>query len=72
VGEREREESKEDSTEWINNIGAGFLICREFQKEFDSIQQARDVVAKLNELEALVADADRRRKEAGGGEPPIP
>ncbi|KAI1809193.1 Nnf1-domain-containing protein [Poronia punctata] len=42
------------------------------QKEFDSIQQARDVVARLNELDALVNDADRRRREAGNGEPLIP
>ncbi|RYC54505.1 hypothetical protein CHU98_g11708, partial [Xylaria longipes] len=43
-------------------------------KEFDSIQQARSVVAKLNELETLVSEADRRRKAAGdgGGDPPVP
>ena len=44
------------------------------QKEFSSITQARRVVAKLNELEALVSEAERRRDEAGvaGQEPPIP
>ncbi len=45
------------------------------QKEFDSIQQSRNVVAKLNELESLISDAERRRKEAGGGgggDPPVP
>ncbi|KAJ2968605.1 hypothetical protein NUW58_g10187 [Xylaria curta] len=43
-------------------------------KEFDSIQQARNVVARLNELETLVSEAERKRKEAGDGgdEPPIP
>ncbi|KAI0480449.1 Nnf1-domain-containing protein [Xylariaceae sp. FL0804] len=46
---------------------------RELQKEFESIKQARSVVAKLNELESLVSDAERRRDEAGvGAEPPIP
>ncbi|KAI0412308.1 hypothetical protein F5X98DRAFT_379860 [Xylaria grammica] len=46
-------------------------LCK---KEFDSIQQTRNVVAKLNELESLVSEAERRRKEAGGGgeEPPVP
>ncbi|KAI8945480.1 Nnf1-domain-containing protein [Xylaria longipes] len=46
-------------------------LCK---KEFDSIQQARSVVAKLNELETLVSEADRRRKAAGdgGGDPPVP
>ncbi|KAI1738417.1 Nnf1-domain-containing protein [Xylaria scruposa] len=46
-------------------------LCK---KEFDSIQQARSVVAKLNELETLVSEAERRRKAAGdgGGDPPIP
>ncbi|KAI1828412.1 Nnf1-domain-containing protein [Xylaria intraflava] len=43
------------------------------QKEFDSIQQSRNVVAKLNELESLVSEAARRRKEAGeDGEAPLP
>ncbi|KAI0875087.1 Nnf1-domain-containing protein [Hypoxylon argillaceum] len=45
-------------------------LCK---KEFDSVQQSRNVVAKLNELESLVSEAERRRKEAGEGvEPPIP
>ncbi|KAI8628611.1 Nnf1-domain-containing protein [Xylariaceae sp. FL1651] len=46
-------------------------LCK---KEFDSIQQARNVVAKLNELESLVSEAGRRRDEAGGSgvEPPVP
>ncbi|KAI0455379.1 Nnf1-domain-containing protein [Xylaria acuta] len=46
-------------------------LCK---KEFDSIQQARNVVAKLNELETLVSEAERRRKAAGdgGGDPPVP
>ncbi|KAI0976305.1 Nnf1-domain-containing protein [Xylaria arbuscula] len=45
-------------------------LCK---KEFDSIQQSRNVVAKLNELESLVSEAERRRKEAGGGgDPPVP
>ncbi|KAK3313528.1 Nnf1-domain-containing protein [Apodospora peruviana] len=42
-------------------------------KEFDSILQNRNVVAKLNELESLVSDAARRKAELGGGtEPPVP
>ncbi|GAP90031.1 putative kinetochore-associated protein NNF1 [Rosellinia necatrix] len=48
-------------------------LCK---KEFESVQQSRNVVAKLNELEMLVGEADRRRREAGGGggddTPPIP
>ncbi|KAI1423593.1 Nnf1-domain-containing protein [Xylaria sp. FL1777] len=45
-------------------------LCK---KEFDSIQQSRNVVAKLNELESLVSEAERRRKEAGGGaDAPVP
>ncbi|KAI1755541.1 Nnf1-domain-containing protein [Xylaria castorea] len=47
-------------------------LCK---KEFDSIQQVRSVVAKLNELETLVSEAERRRKAAGdnsGGDPPVP
>ncbi|KAI0443796.1 Nnf1-domain-containing protein [Xylaria telfairii] len=46
-------------------------LCK---KEFDSIQQSRSVVAKLNELETLVSEAERRRKAAGGGggDPPVP
>ena len=47
---------------------------RILQKEFDSIQQSRNVVAKLNELESLVSEAERRRREAGrdGVDPPVP
>ncbi|KAJ8120194.1 hypothetical protein O1611_g10427 [Lasiodiplodia mahajangana] len=49
------------------------LLCRHLQKEFDSVQQSRNVVAKLNELESLVSEAERRRREAGDGvEPPVP
>ncbi|KAK5627539.1 hypothetical protein RRF57_003254 [Xylaria bambusicola] len=47
-------------------------LCK---KEFDSIQQSRNVVAKLNELESLVSEAERRRREAGeddGVDPPVP
>ncbi|KAI0406689.1 Nnf1-domain-containing protein [Xylaria palmicola] len=45
-------------------------LCK---REFDSIQQSRVVVAKLNELESLVSEAERRRKDAGdGGGPPVP
>ncbi|KAI0199588.1 Nnf1-domain-containing protein [Astrocystis sublimbata] len=46
-------------------------LCK---KEFESIQQSRNVVAKLNELETLVSEAERRRKTAGegGGDPPMP
>ncbi|KAI0512761.1 Nnf1-domain-containing protein [Xylaria bambusicola] len=47
-------------------------LCK---KEFDSIQQSRNVVAKLNELEGLVSEAERRRREAGddgGVDPPVP
>ncbi|KAI5863232.1 Nnf1-domain-containing protein [Durotheca rogersii] len=43
------------------------------QKEFDSVLQSRNVVAKLNELESLVSEAERRRDEAGpDAEAPIP
>ncbi|XDG01087.1 hypothetical protein ABKA04_000702 [Annulohypoxylon sp. FPYF3050] len=44
-------------------------LCK---KEFDSVLQSRNVVAKLNELESLVSDAERRRDDAGIAEPPIP
>ncbi|KAI0538487.1 Nnf1-domain-containing protein [Xylaria digitata] len=55
-------------TQMVDRLRA---LCK---KEFDSIQQSRNVVAKLNELESLVSEAERRRKEAGGGgdEPPVP
>lgn len=44
------------------------------QKEFDSVLQSRNVVAKLNELESLVSEAEQRRDEAGvvEAEAPIP
>ncbi|KAJ4304182.1 hypothetical protein N0V88_001794 [Collariella sp. IMI 366227] len=35
-----------------------------WKKEFESIMANRQVVARLNELEALVADAAKRRREA--------
>lgn len=43
----------------VDRLGA---LCR---KEFDSILQHRNVVAKLNELESLVSQAEQRRDEAG-------
>ncbi|KAH9883584.1 Nnf1-domain-containing protein [Xylariomycetidae sp. FL2044] len=46
------------------------VLCK---KEFDSVIQSRNVIAKLNELESLVSEAERRRSEAGpGAEPPTP
>ncbi|KAI1504201.1 Nnf1-domain-containing protein [Biscogniauxia marginata] len=51
----------------VERLGA---LCK---KEFDSILQARNVVAKLNELESLVSEAERRRDEAGeDAETPVP
>ncbi|RYP58235.1 hypothetical protein DL770_010481 [Monosporascus sp. CRB-9-2] len=53
----------------VDRLGA---LCK---KEFASILQARNVVARLNELETLVSEAERRRDEAGltGQEqPPVP
>ncbi|KAI1082198.1 Nnf1-domain-containing protein [Whalleya microplaca] len=52
----------------VDRLGA---LCK---KEFDSILQARNVVAKLNELESLVSEAERRRVEASaaGREAPVP
>ncbi|KAI0014181.1 Nnf1-domain-containing protein [Xylariaceae sp. FL0662B] len=46
-------------------------LCK---KEFDSVLEARNVVAKLNELESLVSEAERRRDEAraAGREAPVP
>ncbi|KAI3541778.1 hypothetical protein CSPX01_07286 [Colletotrichum filicis] len=42
-------------------------------KDFQSILADRDVIRKLNELENLVSDADRRRQEGGSDvEEPIP
>ncbi|KAL2016556.1 hypothetical protein VTK56DRAFT_3413 [Thermocarpiscus australiensis] len=46
-----------------------------WNKEFETILQNRHVVARLNELEALISDAVRRREEeeaTGDGTPPIP
>ncbi|KAI1659606.1 Nnf1-domain-containing protein [Daldinia decipiens] len=52
----------------VDRLGA---LCK---KEFDSVLQARNVVAKLNELESLVSEAERRRDDAGvvGSEVPVP
>ncbi|KAI2470642.1 Nnf1-domain-containing protein [Annulohypoxylon bovei var. microspora] len=52
----------------VDRLGA---LCK---KEFDSVLQSRNVVAKLNELESLVGEAERRRDDAGVVEakPPIP
>ncbi|RYO83300.1 hypothetical protein DL766_007864 [Monosporascus sp. MC13-8B] len=48
------------------------VLCK---KEFASILQARNVVARLNELETLVSEAEQRRDEAGLAsqeQPPVP
>lgn len=50
----------------VDRLGA---LCK---KEFDSVLQSRNVVAKLNELETLVGEAERRRDAAGVAEAPIP
>ncbi|KAI1212186.1 Nnf1-domain-containing protein [Annulohypoxylon truncatum] len=50
----------------VDRLGA---LCK---KEFDSVLQSRNVVAKLNELEMLVSEAEHRRDDAGVAEPPIP
>ncbi|KAI1772488.1 Nnf1-domain-containing protein [Hypoxylon cercidicola] len=52
----------------VERLGA---LCK---KEFDSVLQSRNVVAKLNELESLVSEAEHRRDESGvvGAEAPIP
>ncbi|KAI1374670.1 Nnf1-domain-containing protein [Hypoxylon crocopeplum] len=51
----------------VDRLGA---LCL---KEFDSVLQARNVVAKLNELESLVSEAEQRRDEGGvGAEAPVP
>lgn len=42
------------------------------EKKFDEIVKSRQVVAKLNELEALVGEAERAREEAGDREEPTP
>ncbi|KHE78749.1 hypothetical protein GE21DRAFT_1277370, partial [Neurospora crassa] len=43
-------------------------------KEFNSILHTRQVVPKLNELETLVGEANKRKREAGGDDatPPVP
>ncbi|KAK3692950.1 Nnf1-domain-containing protein [Podospora appendiculata] len=41
-------------------------------KEFDSILENRNVVAKLNELESLVSDAARRKADGGGADATTP
>ncbi|KAF6843277.1 spindle pole protein [Colletotrichum musicola] len=42
-------------------------------KDFQAILVDRDVIRKLNELESLVSDAERRKRESGDdGEEPIP
>ncbi|KAL6870025.1 hypothetical protein ACO1O0_001360 [Amphichorda felina] len=41
-------------------------------REFDNILSARAVVPKLNELEALIADATARKNESSDEEDPIP
>ncbi|KAI2626696.1 Nnf1-domain-containing protein [Hypoxylon sp. NC1633] len=53
----------------VDRLGA---LCK---KEFDSVLQSRNVVAKLNELEGLVSEAEQRRDEVGAvgpGEAPVP
>lgn len=52
----------------VDRLGA---LCK---KEFESVMQTRNVVAKLNELEGLVIEAERKRDEAGvvGAEAPVP
>lgn len=55
--------------------GELMLTITSSQKEFGSILEARNVVARLNELETLVLEAERRRDEAGMAgqeEPPTP
>ncbi|KAK1756194.1 kinetochore-associated protein NNF1 [Echria macrotheca] len=43
------------------------------EKEFQSILQSRNVIPRLNELEALLSDAATRRQSSpAGSEPPIP
>ncbi|TWU77354.1 hypothetical protein ED733_005624 [Metarhizium rileyi] len=42
------------------------------EKELDAILRARDVVRKMNALEALIADAEARRKQHGAEAPPTP
>ncbi|KAK1769328.1 Nnf1-domain-containing protein [Phialemonium atrogriseum] len=48
------------------------LLREKCDREFESILQNRNVVAKLNELESLVGDAARRKSENPDREPPVP
>ncbi|TLD13637.1 uncharacterized protein PgNI_04758 [Pyricularia grisea] len=48
------------------------LLSEKCRKEFQIILEERQVVPKLNELEALVSEAAMRRKDAGDAEPGIP
>ncbi|KAH6670377.1 Nnf1-domain-containing protein [Plectosphaerella plurivora] len=42
-------------------------------KDFHTILEERDVIRKINELESLVQDAERRRREhASDAPPPVP
>ncbi|KAI1868100.1 uncharacterized protein JN550_006588 [Neoarthrinium moseri] len=53
----------------VDRLGA---LCR---KEFETVLQNRHVVARLNELEGLISDAERRRDDAGlvdGAHAPTP
>ncbi|KAJ1337469.1 kinetochore protein NNF1 [Microdochium nivale] len=53
----------------VDRLGA---LCR---REFQSIFEQRQVVAKMNELESLISEASRRKDEAsmqGIGEAPVP
>ncbi|KAI1326088.1 Nnf1-domain-containing protein [Xylariaceae sp. FL0255] len=50
----------------VDRLGS---LCK---KEFESIQQARNVVAKLNEFESLVSEAGNRRDADSSGVSPIP
>ncbi|KAL5928027.1 hypothetical protein ACKVWE_003812 [Pyricularia oryzae] len=45
------------------------LLSEKCRKEFQIILDERQVVPKLNELEALVSEAAMRRKDAGDAEP---
>lgn len=49
--------------------GMANLAVTWYQKEFQIILDERQVVPKLNELEALVSEAAMRRKDAGDAEP---
>ncbi|KAK7441895.1 hypothetical protein Landi51_09885 [Colletotrichum acutatum] len=62
------------STEENKEKNSMLMVIRiPMQKDFQSILADRDVIRKLNELENLVSDADRRRQEGGSDvEEPIP